>query len=111
MKSSVILDSKQVAWLRKRNRYPQHGEVLLKIKHVGFCGSDLNTFLGRNPMVKMPVIPGHEISAVVEKTTTGVPDTIREGMPCNGESLYQLWESPVACRNGRVQRFQFKSER
>ena len=22
------------------------GEVLLKIKYVGFCGSDLNTFLG-----------------------------------------------------------------
>ena len=34
------------------------GEVLLKIKYVGFCGSDLNTFLGRNPMVKLPVIPG-----------------------------------------------------
>lgn len=36
------------------------GEVLVKIKYVGFCGSDLNTFLGRNPMVKLPVIPGHE---------------------------------------------------
>ena len=24
------------------------GEVLVKIKYVGFCGSDLNTFLGRN---------------------------------------------------------------
>ena len=28
------------------------GEVLVRIKYVGFCGSDLNTFLGRNPMVK-----------------------------------------------------------
>lgn len=34
------------------------GEVLVRIKYVGFCGSDLNTFLGRNPMVKLPVIPG-----------------------------------------------------
>ena len=24
------------------------GEVLVKIKYVGFCGSDLNTFLGRS---------------------------------------------------------------
>ena len=32
------------------------GEVLVRIKYVGFCGSDLNTFLGRNPMVKLPVI-------------------------------------------------------
>ena len=37
------------------------GEVLLKMEYVGFCGSDLSTFLGKNPMVKMPVIPGHEV--------------------------------------------------
>ena len=24
------------------------GEVLVRIKYVGFCGSDLNTFLGRS---------------------------------------------------------------
>ena len=42
------------------------GEVLVRIKYVGFCGSDLNTFLGRNPMVKLPVIPGHEVGAVIE---------------------------------------------
>ena len=42
------------------------GEVLVKIAYVGFCGSDLNTYLGRNPMVKLPVIPGHEVGAVIE---------------------------------------------
>lgn len=36
---------------------PSAGEILVKIKYVGFCGSDLNTFLGRNPMVKLPIIP------------------------------------------------------
>ena len=40
------------------------GEVLVRIEYVGFCGSDLNTYLGKNPMVKLPVIPGHEIGAV-----------------------------------------------
>ena len=42
---------------------PQMGdnEVLLKMRYVGFCGSDLNTFRGGNPMVKMPVVPGHEV--------------------------------------------------
>lgn len=42
------------------------GEVLVKIKYVGFCGSDLNTFLGRNPMVKLPVIPGHEVELLLK---------------------------------------------
>ena len=56
------------------------GEVLVKIKYVGFCGSDLNTFLGRNPMVKLPVIPGHEVGAVIEAVGKDVPDSLKPGM-------------------------------
>ena len=56
------------------------GEVLLKIKFVGFCGSDLNTFLGRNPMVKLPVIPGHEVGAVIEAIGPDVPAGFEPGM-------------------------------
>ena len=37
------------------------GHVLVKVDYVGFCGSDLNTFRGLNPLVNLPVIPGHEI--------------------------------------------------
>ena len=32
---------------------------------VGFCGSDLNSFRGKNPMVSFPRIPGHEVSATI----------------------------------------------
>ena len=51
----------------------QGGEVLLRLNYVGFCGSDLSTYLGKNPMVKMPVIPGHEVGAVIEKVGADVP--------------------------------------
>lgn len=56
------------------------GEVLLKINYVGFCGSDLNTYLGRNPMVNLPVIPGHEVGAMIEEVGSDVPDTLKTGM-------------------------------
>ena len=56
------------------------GEVLVRIKYVGFCGSDLNTFLGRNPMVKLPVIPGHEVGAVIEEIGPDVPAGFEKGM-------------------------------
>ena len=56
------------------------GEVLVKIKYVGFCGSDLNTYLGRNPMVKLPVVPGHEVGAVIEAVGEGVPENLTPGM-------------------------------
>ena len=49
------------------------GEVLLRMHYVGFCGSDLNTYLGRNTMAKANVIPGHEIGATVEAVGEGVP--------------------------------------
>ncbi|MDE6061428.1 MAG: alcohol dehydrogenase catalytic domain-containing protein, partial [Duncaniella sp.] len=42
-------------------------EVLVKIHYVGFCGSDLNTFRGKNPMATDQVIPGHEIGGTVEE--------------------------------------------
>ena len=60
------------------------GEVLVKIKYVGFCGSDLNTFLGRNPMVKLPVIPGHEVGAVIEAVGKDVPDSMTAPTSCPG---------------------------
>ena len=54
-------------------------EVLLKIKRLGYCGSDLNTWRGLNPMVSYPRIIGHEISAVIEKTGSDVPPDFRAG--------------------------------
>lgn len=78
------------------------GQVLVKIEYVGFCGSDLNTYLGRNPMVKLPVVPGHEVGAVVEEIGEGVP----EGLFAKGMSVtlnpYTNCGKCASCRNGRV---------
>ncbi len=40
-------------------------EILVKIKRIGLCGSDLNTFRGKNPMVTYPRIPGHEAAGEI----------------------------------------------
>lgn len=77
------------------------GEVLLKIKYVGFCGSDLNTFLGRNPMVKLPVIPGHEVGATIEAVGTDVPAVFMADMPVT-VNPYTNCGTCAACHNGRV---------
>ena len=76
-------------------------EVLLRLSHVGFCGSDLNTFLGRNPMVRMPVIPGHEVGAVIEKVGCKVPEGLRPGMVVT-VNPYTNCGKCASCRNGRV---------
>ena len=77
------------------------GEVLVRIKYVGFCGSDLNTFLGRNPMVKLPVIPGHEVGAVIEEVGPNVPAGFEKGMNVT-LNPYTNCGKCASCRNGRV---------
>lgn len=76
-------------------------EVLLKIKYVGFCGSDLNTFLGKNPMVRLPIIPGHEVGAVIEAVGKSVPAGLEPGMSVT-VNPYTNCGKCASCRNGKV---------
>ena len=77
------------------------GEVMVKIEYIGFCGSDLNTYLGRNPLVKLPIIPGHEVGAVIEKIGEGVPEGFTKGMNVT-LNPYTNCGKCASCRNGRV---------
>ena len=81
---------------------PQCGadEVLLKIHYVGFCGSDLNTYRGLNPMVKMPVIPGHEIGAEIAEVGANVPGHLCPGMAVTVNPYTNCGHCP-SCKNRR----------
>ena len=48
-------------------------DVLVKVRHVGLCGSDLATFRGLNPLSKFPRIPGHEIGGSILAVGDKVP--------------------------------------
>ena len=50
------------------------GKVLLRVRMVGLCGSDLNSFRGRNPMVQFPRIPGHEVAATIVEGNLAYPE-------------------------------------
>ncbi|MCL1817984.1 MAG: zinc-binding alcohol dehydrogenase family protein [Spirochaetaceae bacterium] len=42
------------------------GDVLVKPKFVGICGSDVHLYHGKNPLATLPRVMGHEIVGVVE---------------------------------------------
>jgi threonine dehydrogenase-like Zn-dependent dehydrogenase len=102
MKAIQITHSQELNIIELENpQAPGKGEILLKLHYVGFCGSDINTFMGRNSMALNPVIPGHEIGAVIEAVGSDVPEGLKPGMvvTCNP---YTNCGKCASCRNQRV---------
>ncbi len=84
----------------------KENEVLLKVKLIGYCGSDLNTFRGKNPMVTLPRIPGHEVAAVIEKCGRAVPSVLEPGMKVTVSPYTNCGKCP-SCRHDRPNACQF----
>lgn len=101
MKAVQIVNPSEIQVVELEKPVVGAGEVLVKIKYVGFCGSDLNTYLGRNPMVKLPVIPGHEVGAVIEEIGTDVPAGFEIGINVT-LNPYTNCGKCASCLNGRV---------
>lgn len=101
MKAIQITHSQELNVIDIEKPQVAPNEVLLKLQYVGFCGSDINTFMGRNTMALNPVIPGHEIGAVIEAVGAEVPSNLKPGMvvTCNP---YTNCNNCASCRNGRV---------
>ncbi len=80
---------------------PGPGEVLLAIRHVALCGSDLSTFKGLNPLVSLPRIPGHEIGGEIAAVGEGVPAEYAVGRRAIVIPYTACGTCP-SCRKGRV---------
>lgn len=58
---------------------PREGQVLLKVKRIGVCGSDMQVFTGNNQYMTFPVTPFHE--GVLEVAEVGSADSgLKPGM-------------------------------
>jgi len=101
MKAIQIEKERQMAVVDIPAQEMKPNEVLLRLEYVGFCGSDLSTYLGKNPMVRMPVIPGHEVGAVIEKVGADVPEGLKPGMTVT-VNPYTNCGKCASCRNNRV---------
>lgn len=78
---------------------PDPGEVLIGIKKIGVCGTDLHAFRGRQPFFSYPRILGHELGIEVLKCGEGV--TLSEGQYCAVEP-YLYCGQCIACRRGKT---------
>jgi len=79
-------------------------QILLKVRMVGFCGSDLNSFWGLNPLVSFPRILGHEVCATIVQV--GRDSGLAAGTDV-AVSPYTSCGACASCRRGRPNACQF----
>jgi L-iditol 2-dehydrogenase len=51
---------------------PHEGEVLIQVRRIGICGSDIHVFHGMHPYTSYPVVQGHEVSGFISEVGEGV---------------------------------------
>lgn len=100
MKSIIINEIRSASVIEIEDEQVKKDEVKIKINYVGICGSDLSTYMGKNPMVKYPRIPGHEISGVIVEVGEGVLDEyIGRQVTC---TPYTNCGTCYACKTNRI---------
>lgn len=73
-------------------------EVLVKVKRVGICGSDMHIYHGTNPLATLPRVIGHEVTGQVEAVGANV-QSLKPGDHVVIEPI-SYCGSCYACRKG-----------
>lgn len=55
-------------------------EVLVRVRFGGICGTDMAIYAGKHPRAKAPLVPGHEVSGVIEEVGADVSAHWKPGM-------------------------------
>jgi L-gulonate 5-dehydrogenase len=84
---------------REIPRIKNSGDVLVKVKRVGICGSDIHILHGKNPFAVYPRVWGHEFVGEVADTGAGVK-AVKKGDRVVVEPIMFCGEC-YACRQGR----------
>jgi 2-desacetyl-2-hydroxyethyl bacteriochlorophyllide A dehydrogenase len=75
------------------------GEVLVRVRRVGVCGTDLHIFTGDQPYLDYPRVMGHELSGTVVEAPPG--SALASGDPVF-VMPYLSCGHCIACRNGKT---------
>ncbi|WP_316843829.1 zinc-binding alcohol dehydrogenase family protein [Pedobacter psychrodurus] len=86
--------------LKPMPNQPGKGEVLMKVKNISICGTDLHAYRGKQPFFSYPRILGHEIAAEVVAIGEGITH-LKPGDLCSIEP-YRNAMIDQAVRRGRA---------
>ncbi len=98
MKTIVCMQPGQLEMRTAKIPELKSGQVLIKIKRIGVCGTDIHAFSGNQPFFEYPRILGHELAGIVESVGHGVsiePGSTAYIIP------YLECGTCIACRHGK----------
>ena len=78
---------------------PGPGEVVIRVRRMGVCGTDLHIFQGKHPYLNYPRVMGHELSGEIAAAGSGTK--LKEGTPVY-VMPYLTCGRCVACRAGKT---------
>ncbi|MCP4763016.1 MAG: zinc-dependent alcohol dehydrogenase family protein [archaeon] len=79
---------------------PDSDEVRLKINTCGVCHTDLHLIEGELPLLKLPIVPGHEIIGIIDKIGRNVTE-FKKGDRVGIPWLYSSCRSCKYCFRGQ----------
>src|SRR5438034_11526543 len=84
---------------------PKPDELVIQVGACGICGTDLHIADGDSPLVRYPVVPGHELAGEVVAVGSNVPQTIGTGGNMKRtEGARAAIEQTLYCGSGQCRR-------
>ena len=74
MTQQVMTEPKHITFRQVEKPKPGPDQVLVKIKRIGICGSDIHVYHGTHPYTSYPVTQGHEVSGQIVELGEYVKD-------------------------------------
>ncbi len=112
MRKAIMIGPGKIEFGQTPRPQFQPDEVLIQVKRIGVCGSDIHVYHGLHPYTSYPVVQGHEVSGVIAELGAQVEGfsrgdkvvfmpqvTCGECYPCR-HSMYHI------CDNLKVMGFQ-----
>jgi L-iditol 2-dehydrogenase len=74
IQQAVMVEPKKIEFREVKMPKTQPDEVLIQVKRIGVCGSDIHVWHGLHPFTSYPVVQGHEVSGLVAEFGSQVKD-------------------------------------
>src|SRR5208282_5000263 len=99
LRALLCVEPGELALVERSRPPPGPGEVLVRIRRAGVCGTDLHIYEGSHPFLEYPRVIGHALSGEIAETGPGCTIAV-------GQQVFVIpylsCGSCVACRRGKT---------